>query len=278
MVKEHMLFYASEKYPLEDDYMQYLTEHGVASVIGNYGWRDIVVICIDDDYIRNGISALSNEFETVRAKIVSKIPLSPRISSSKIASELFQLALMKSWIFVVHMNSDTDINIFSEALCLGMLSISYVWIATNWLSYLLDSNIPDYETMNSLRGVIGLRRHIPLSNKENAPFYSIAILDCCTVVFRVERKHHFGSHIADVFQIMAFPIHVMNERMMDAALVTQLAKVATSKMISSKCIPFESNQILEIMNLIEDRLQHANSENVHQDVHGIILLQSLATR
>ncbi|KAH9326060.1 hypothetical protein KI387_006238 [Taxus chinensis] len=72
--------------------------------------------------------------------------------------------------------------------------------------------------------------------QENAPFNSIAILDCCTAVFRGGRKRfgQGGSHIASIFQIMAFTVRVMNEREIDVALLTKLAKVATSEMTISK--------------------------------------------
>ncbi|XP_057866287.2 glutamate receptor 3.3 isoform X3 [Cryptomeria japonica] len=140
----------------------------VAAVIGFYGWRHIVVMYIDDDYGRNGIAALSDALETVRAKIVNKVAFAPGVSNNEIGSVLVQLALMESRVFVVHMNPDAGMNLFSEALNLGMLSSSYVWIATDWLSSLLDSNLPDYETMNSLQGVIALRPYVPISVREHA--------------------------------------------------------------------------------------------------------------
>ena len=52
------------------------------------------------------------------------------------------------------MNPDAGLSLFSEALYLGMLNSGYVWIATDWLSSALDSTILDYDTMNSLQGVI----------------------------------------------------------------------------------------------------------------------------
>ncbi|KAH9328287.1 hypothetical protein KI387_000395, partial [Taxus chinensis] len=140
----------------------------VAAVIGFYDWKDIVVAYIDDDYGRNGVIALNDALENVRARIVNKVPFPPGVRRSAIESALVQLALEESRVFVVHMNPDAGIDLFSEALYLGMLNSSYVWIATDWLSSLLDSNVPDYETMNSLQGVIALRRHIPISDPEHA--------------------------------------------------------------------------------------------------------------
>eukprot|EP00253_Pinus_taeda_P007137 PITA_07137 len=139
----------------------------VAAVIGEYGWRSVVAVYIDDDYGRNGISALNDALGNVRAKLFYKAALPPGASKSDIGSVLMQLAVMESRIFVVHMNPDAGLNLFSEALYIGMLNSGYVWIATSWLSSALDSTILDYDTMNSLQGVIGLRGHIPVSNQEH---------------------------------------------------------------------------------------------------------------
>lgn len=140
----------------------------VAAVIGNYDWKNIVAVYIDDDYGRNGISALSDVLGNVGAKIVYKAALPPGASKNEIGSVMVELAMLESRIFVVHMNPDAGLNLFSEALYLGMLSNDYVWIATDWLSSALDSTTLDYDAMNSLQGVISLRRHIPLSDQEHA--------------------------------------------------------------------------------------------------------------
>lgn len=140
----------------------------VTAVIGFYGWKDVVVVYIDDDYGRNGIAALNDALEDIRAKIVTKIAFRPGVTKNEIGSALVQLALMESRVFVVHMNPDTGLDLFEEAYYLGMLNTTYVWIATDWLSSLLDSNGLDYETMNTLQGVLAIRRHIPISGLEHA--------------------------------------------------------------------------------------------------------------
>ena len=47
-----------------------------------------------------------------------------------------------------------------------MLNNGFLLIATYWNSA-LDSTILDYDTMNSLQGVISLLRHIPVSQQEH---------------------------------------------------------------------------------------------------------------
>ena len=47
-----------------------------------------------------------------------------------------------------------------------MLSTGYVWIATDWLSYVLDSGLLEADNMKSLQGVISLRPHTPNSGQQ----------------------------------------------------------------------------------------------------------------
>ncbi|XP_057858430.2 glutamate receptor 3.4 isoform X2 [Cryptomeria japonica] len=140
----------------------------IADVIGYYGWRKVVVVYIDDDYGRNGILVLGDALRKVRAKIVYKAALPPDASRSGIGSVLMQLALMESRVLVVHTNPNMGLNIFAEASLQGMLNSGYVWMATDWLSSTLDSRILDSDTMNSLQGVIGLRKHTPISEDQRS--------------------------------------------------------------------------------------------------------------
>jgi ionotropic glutamate receptor len=61
----------------------------------------------------------------------------------------------------------TGKKIFEEAQKLGMMEKGYVWIATTWLTSLLDSVNPlPAKTAESLRGVLTLRIHTPNSKKK----------------------------------------------------------------------------------------------------------------
>jgi ionotropic glutamate receptor len=140
----------------------------IAALISHYNWRKVVAVYIDDDYGRNGMSVLDDELRNVGARIVYKAVLPPEVSRSDIGSHLVQLAQMESRILVVHMNPDAGLKLFAEARYLKMLSTGYVWIATDWLSSAIDSDVLDSDTMSSLQGVIGLRLHTPLSDQLRA--------------------------------------------------------------------------------------------------------------
>eukprot|EP01018_Ginkgo_biloba_P012696 Gb_01114 [translate_table: standard] len=140
----------------------------IAAVVAYYRWREVVAVYIDDDYGRNGISVLGDALGNVGAKVTNKAAMPPGVARSEMGSVLAQLALMEARVFVVHMNSDAGLNFFSEANNVGMLSSGYVWIVTDWLSTVLDSTVLETDRMNSLQGLIGLRRHTPNSGQQHA--------------------------------------------------------------------------------------------------------------
>ena len=71
---------------------------------------------------------MSDALGKIRSKIYDKEALPPGVSKSDIGSVLVQLALMESRIFVVHMNPDAGLSLFSKARYLGMLKSGYVRI------------------------------------------------------------------------------------------------------------------------------------------------------
>lgn len=136
--------------------------YAVADLVEHYGWREVIAIFVDDDYGRNGISVLGDALAKNRAKISYKAAFTPGASKSEINDLLVGANLMESRVFVVHVNPDSGLSIFSVAKSLGMTSNGYVWIATDWLPSVLDSMEPvDLDTMNLLQGVVALRHHMP---------------------------------------------------------------------------------------------------------------------
>ncbi|CAH2051473.1 unnamed protein product [Thlaspi arvense] len=139
----------------------------VAEMITYYGWSDVVALYNDDDNSRNGVTALGDELEERRCRISYKavLPLDVVISSPvEIIEELTKIRGMESRIIVVNTFPNTGKMIFEEAERLGMMEKGYVWIATTWLSSLLDSGFP-LDT-KSLSGVLTLRLHTPDSRKK----------------------------------------------------------------------------------------------------------------
>ncbi|KAM6543414.1 hypothetical protein CsatB_007861 [Cannabis sativa] len=143
----------------------------VADVIDYYGWKEIITIYIDDDYGRNGISALGDQLAQRRCKISYKVPIPPglEVSRSEILDRLVNVALMESRVIVLHVNPDSGFMVFRVAQYLRMMGNGFVWIATDWLSSVLDSRSPlPSDIMQSMQGVLVLRHHTPESDKKRA--------------------------------------------------------------------------------------------------------------
>ncbi|ESQ50784.1 hypothetical protein EUTSA_v10022533mg [Eutrema salsugineum] len=139
----------------------------IAEMITYYGWSDVVALYNDDDNSRNGVTALGDELEERRCRISYKavLPLDVVISSPvEIIEELTKIQRMESRIIVVNTFPNTGKMIFEEAERLGMMETGYVWIATTWLSSLLDSGLP--LDRKSLNGVLTLRLHTPDSRNK----------------------------------------------------------------------------------------------------------------
>ncbi|XLS44025.1 hypothetical protein HN51_000890 [Arachis hypogaea] len=139
----------------------------VADIVDHFQWRDVIAIFIDDDHGRNGVAALGDKLAEKRCKISYKVPFRPNnnnnISEEEINNALFKIALMESRVIVVHIVADLGLKVLKVAQSLSMMGSGYVWIATDWLSTVLDSN-PSLSTssaMNDIQGVITLRMYTP---------------------------------------------------------------------------------------------------------------------
>ncbi|KAI4317046.1 hypothetical protein L6164_024957 [Bauhinia variegata] len=144
----------------------------VAEIVDYYGWKDIIAIFVDDEYGRNGVSALDDQLAGKRCRISHKagIKSGPGVDRGEIMDLLVKIALMQSRVIVVHVNVDSGFMIFNVAHYLGMLGNGYVWIATDWLSSVLDSTSLSSQMMDSLQGVVVLRQHTPDSDRKRAFF------------------------------------------------------------------------------------------------------------
>ncbi|KAK7309419.1 hypothetical protein RJT34_06129 [Clitoria ternatea] len=132
----------------------------IADLVDYYGWKDVIAVYIDDDNGRNGISALGDKLAEKRCRISYKAPLSPEATTEEITNQLVQVALAESRIIVVHANTMKGLKVFSVAKNLGMMGTGYVWIATAFLSALLDVNGPSY-AMDEIQGVLTFRIYTP---------------------------------------------------------------------------------------------------------------------
>ncbi|KAK7283466.1 hypothetical protein RIF29_13005 [Crotalaria pallida] len=138
----------------------------VAEIIDYYGWKEVIAIYVDDDYGRNGVSALDDQLASRRCRISYKVGFNSGVSRGEITDLLVRVAMLQSRVIVLHVNPDSGFLIFNAAHYLGMTGNGYVWIATDWLSAVLDSSFLPPETMDVLQGVLVLRHHTPDSDRK----------------------------------------------------------------------------------------------------------------
>ncbi|RWW77343.1 hypothetical protein BHE74_00014497 [Ensete ventricosum] len=143
--------------------------NAIADIISNYGWREVVAIFVDDDYGRGGITALDDALAKKRSKISYKASFSPNADASVLNDLLVKVNLMESRVYVVHVNPDSGLMIFSVAKSLGMMGSGYVWIASDWLASVIDSAVTiNTDTTDLIQGAIVLRQHTADSDLKRA--------------------------------------------------------------------------------------------------------------
>lgn len=147
----------------------YFQMGAIASIISQYQWREVIAIYVDDDYGRGGITALGDALAKKKSKIAYKAKLPPGAGRTTIQDTLMRVNEMESRVYVVHVNPDSGLTVFSAAKSLGMMSSGYVWIATDWLSAVIDSSEhvnPD--AVELTQGAIMLRQHVTDSDIQHS--------------------------------------------------------------------------------------------------------------
>ncbi|XP_059662934.1 glutamate receptor 3.7 isoform X2 [Cornus florida] len=141
----------------------------MADLINFYGWKEVIAIFVDDDYGRSGVSALGNELGKKMSKISYKLPLPTQFDLGYVTDMLNKTKLLGPRVYVVHINPDLELRIFSIAQKLHMLTSNYVWLATDSLCATLDSFSPvNRASLQILKGVVALRQHIPQTTQIKA--------------------------------------------------------------------------------------------------------------
>ncbi|XP_021804508.1 glutamate receptor 3.6-like isoform X2 [Prunus avium] len=133
----------------------------VADLVAFYEWREVIAIYIDDDFGRNAIAALGVKLGEKRCKVSYKVPLNPKATKDDITKALIRASSMESRILIVHIYTNWGLQVFSEAKNLMMMGSGYVWIATDWLPTILDTD-PSLPTKD-IQGVLTLRMYTPES-------------------------------------------------------------------------------------------------------------------
>ncbi|KAJ0612735.1 putative periplasmic binding protein-like I [Helianthus annuus] len=140
----------------------------ISEIISYFRYGEVTVIYTDDDQFRNSIYTLGDQLWKKRCKLSYKAPLPPfsSLTPQDIHNVLVNIRSMESRVIVLHTYSRTGHSVFETAKRLGMMKKGYIWIATTWLSTVLDSTGISSNYASVIQGVLTLRPHIPDSDKK----------------------------------------------------------------------------------------------------------------
>ncbi|PON68736.1 Ionotropic glutamate receptor [Parasponia andersonii] len=139
----------------------------MADLVDFYEWKQVITVFVDNEYGRNGISALEDELEKKLVKIAYKLALPVYFDVNNITELLNSSKLFGPRVYVVHVDTDPSLKIFKVAESLNMMTSNYVWLATDWLSSTIDSFSPMARTsLGSIHGVVSLRPHTLESSRK----------------------------------------------------------------------------------------------------------------
>ncbi|PHT79230.1 hypothetical protein T459_17282 [Capsicum annuum] len=136
----------------------------IAEIVKTYEWREVVVI-YEDSPIGTGILPhLTDALLEINTLVSYRSVISPSANDDQILKELYNLNIMQTRVFVVHLLPHLASRLFLKAKEAGMMSGGYAWIITEVLPSLLDS--VDHSVIeSSMQGVLGIKPYIPRSNE-----------------------------------------------------------------------------------------------------------------
>ncbi|KAF7008214.1 hypothetical protein CFC21_023039 [Triticum aestivum] len=241
----------------QSDYYQM---SAVASIISQYQWREVIAIYVDDDYGRGGITALGDALAKKMSKIAYKAKLPPGAGRTAIQDMLMQVNEMESRVYVVHVNPDSGMTVFSAAKSLGMMSSGYVWIATDWLSSVIDSSgHVDSDATENTQGVITLRQHVADSGIQQS------LLPKLNNLTRKENRSSFSSYTAHAYDSVWLVAHAV-EQFLSAGNAISFSVNQNLQAIKGSSLQLDSLRVLNNGDKLLEKVLQANFTGVSGQV------------
>ncbi|KAL5712320.1 hypothetical protein ACHQM5_014507 [Ranunculus cassubicifolius] len=188
----------------------------VASVIGSYGWRRVIVISEDDGYSTDSgaLTLLTNALEEVGSEIEQWLAFPPfsTLSNPKtfIAEELKKLGNDQSRVFIMVQTSlELSIQVFNQAKHVGLMGKDSVWIATDSVASLLDT--VRSSDMSSMQGIIGITTYFSETTPSFKDF-STTFRGIFQSTYPKEEKYEPGFHALRAFDTI-FTIALAMEKL-----------------------------------------------------------------
>ncbi|KAL3745668.1 hypothetical protein ACJRO7_014741 [Eucalyptus globulus] len=134
--------------------------NAISAVVKAFGWREAVLVYIDNEFAEGIIPSLTDALEMVDTRVPYRSLIHPLATDDQILRELYKLMTMQTRVFIVHMLPTLGYRLFAKVKEVGMMSEGYVWIMTNGITDLwrsVDSSV----VANSMQGVLGIKTHVP---------------------------------------------------------------------------------------------------------------------
>ncbi|CAM0906096.1 unnamed protein product [Alopecurus aequalis] len=232
----------------------------IASIISQYRWREVIAIYVDDDYGRGGITALGDSLAKKMSKITYKAKLPPGAGRTAIQDILMQVNQMESRVYIVHVNPDSGLNVFSAAKSLGMMSSGYVWIATDWLSAAIDSSgHVNFDATEHTQGVIMLRQHVADSGIQHS------LLNKLNGLTRKANYSSLSSYTAHAYDSVWLVAHAV-EQFLTAGNAVSFSANQNLQAIKGSSLQLDSLRIFDKGDKLLDKVLQANFTGVSGQV------------
>ncbi|CAN0926976.1 Glutamate receptor 3.2 [Linum grandiflorum] len=138
----------------------------IADVVRYYQWPEVIAIYNDEDQGRNGMNMLDDMLLEKGSKLSYKAAIPVDVTRSEVQALLTKFLSMESCVVIVYTYTPSGLLVFDVARSLGMVREGYVWIATTWLSNVLDSGSLDAQNLSPFQGALTFRPHTPYSKRK----------------------------------------------------------------------------------------------------------------
>ncbi|KAL3745669.1 hypothetical protein ACJRO7_014742 [Eucalyptus globulus] len=134
--------------------------NAISAVVQAFGWKEAVLIYVDDEFGEGVIPSLTDALEEVDTRVSYRSLIPPSATDDQILGELYKLMTMQTRVFIVHMSTTLGSRLFAKAKEIGMMNEGYVWILTNGITNRLNS-MDSSVVAGSMQGVLGIKTYVP---------------------------------------------------------------------------------------------------------------------
>ncbi|OMO89095.1 GPCR, family 3 [Corchorus olitorius] len=128
--------------------------HAISGIVQAFGWREVVLIYIDNEFGESIIPYLTDALQLINARVPYRSVIPSFASDDHITQELYKLMTMLTRVFIVHMPPSLGNRLFAIAKQIGMMSKGYAWIVTDGMTKLW--RLTYHLTMDSFKGILGV--------------------------------------------------------------------------------------------------------------------------